>query len=272
MEIFNNISSVVWSNVLVVLCLAAGIYFSVRLKFPQIRLFRDMVHLLLKTDSDSNSGITPFQAFATTVGSRVGMGSVAGVATGIFFGGPAVFIERGLHMKPYAVAFALATVLGPGILMPGLHANSIASTFQRSFGTGMITGGVILCVCLGLVVFGGVKRIGKFAEKAAPVMCLVYMLMAIGIIVLYFKNIPEVLKEIFASAFGIDTVFGGILGSAIVWGVKRGVYSTEAGQGSGAIVSAAAEVSHPAKQGLVQALSVYIVSFIVYNGCKSMVF
>lgn len=301
-QIINNISSIVWSNVLVVFCLAAGIYFSIRMKFPQIRLFKDMVNLLLKVDSDSNSGITPFQAFATTVGSRVGMGSVAGVATGIFFGGPgavfwmwvlgllgaataliestlaqayktkingeyiggpAVFIERGLHMKPYAVAFALATVLGPGILMPGLHANSIASTFKRSFGTGMITGGIILCVCLGLVVFGGVKRIGKFAEKAAPVMCLVYMLMAIGIIVLYFRNIPEVLKEIFASAFGVDAVFGGILGSAITWGVKRGVYSTEAGQGSGAIVSAAAEVSHPAKQGLVQALSVYIVSFIV---------
>lgn len=94
-------------------------------------------------------------------------------------------------------------------------------------------------------------------------MCMVYMLMAIGIIVLYFKNIPEVIGEIFSSAFGLNAVFGGILGSAIVWGVKRGVYSTEAGQGSGAIVSAAAEVSHPAKQGLVQALSVYIVSFIV---------
>lgn len=147
--------------------------------------------------------------------------------------------------------------------MPGLHANSVASTFQRSFGTGMITGGVILCVFLAIVVFGGVKRIGKFAEKAAPIMCLVYMLMAIGIVVIYFKNIPGVIGQIFGSAFGVDAVFGGIVGSAIAWGVKRGVYSTEAGQGSGAIVSAAAEVTHPAKQGLVQALSVYIVSFIV---------
>ena len=306
MELFNQVmttvNQAVWSNVLVVLCLAAGIYFSVRLKFPQIRLFKDMVRLLTKADPDSKSGITPFQAFATTVGSRVGMGSVAGVATGIFFGGPgavfwmwvlgllgactaliestlaqayktkingeyiggpAVFIQRALRNRPYAVAFALATILGPGILMPGLHANSIASTFQRSFGTGMVTGGIILCVCLGLVVFGGVKRIGKFAEKASPFMCAIYMLMALGIIVIYFKNIPQVVGQIFGSAFGADAVFGGIVGSAITWGVKRGVYSTEAGQGSGAIVSAAAEVSHPAKQGLVQALSVYIVSFIV---------
>lgn len=306
MELFNSmitkLNSIVWSNVLVALCLAVGIYFSVRLKFPQIRLFKDMFKLLMKSDSGSKSGITPFQAFATTVGSRVGMGSVAGVATGIFFGGPgavfwmwilgllgastallestlaqayktkingeyiggpALFIEKGLKIKPYAVLFAVATILGPGILMPGLHANSIASTFSRSFGTSMIVGGIILCVFLAVVVFGGVKRIGKFAEKAAPIMCLIYMLMAIGIVIIYYKNVPGVLGQIISSAFGRDAVFGGIAGSAIVWGVKRGVYSTEAGQGSGAIVSAAAEVSHPAKQGLVQSLSVYIVSFIV---------
>lgn len=94
-------------------------------------------------------------------------------------------------------------------------------------------------------------------------MCLIYMLMAIGIVVIYYKNIPGVIGTIISSAFGQNAVYGGILGSAIAWGVKRGVYSTEAGQGSGAIVSAAAEVSHPAKQGLVQALSVYIVSFVV---------
>ena len=309
MELFNEAitwaNSIVWSNVLVVICLVAGIYFSVRLKFPQIRMFKEMIRLLLKADPNSQSGITPFQAFATTVGSRVGMGSVAGVATGIYFGGPgavfwmwvlgllgagtalmestlaqayktkingeyiggpALFIERGLGIKAYAVLFALATILGPGILMPGLHANSVASTFQRSFGTSMIAGGIILCVFLAVVVFGGVKRIGEFSEKAAPIMCLIYMLMAIGIVVIYYKNIPGVIGTIISSAFGQNAVYGGILGSAIAWGVKRGVYSTEAGQGSGAIVSAAAEVSHPAKQGLVQALSVYIVSFVV---CRS---
>ena len=306
MELFSklieSVNSVVWSNALVVLCLVVGIYFSIRMKFPQIRMFKEMVKLLIHADPDSKSGITPFQAFATTVGSRVGMGSVAGVATGIYFGGPgavfwmwvlgllgaatalmestlaqayktkingeyiggpALFIEKGLKVKSYAVAFAVATILGPGILMPGLHANSIASTFQRSFGTSMIMGGIVLCIFLGVVVFGGVKRIGSFAEKASPFMCLVYMIMAIGIVILYFRNIPAVFSQIFSSAFGSDAVFGGIVGSAIAWGVKRGVYSTEAGQGSGAIVSAAAEVSHPAKQGLVQALSVYIVSFIV---------
>ena len=117
--------------------------------------------------------------------------------------------------------------------MPGLHANSVASTFQRSFGTSMIAGGIILCVFLAVVVFGGVKRIGEFSEKAAPIMCLIYMLMAIGIVVIYYKNIPGVIGTIISSAFGQNAVYGGILGSAIAWGVKRGVYSTEAGQGSG---------------------------------------
>ena len=306
MDVFNSLitktNNIVWSNALVVLCLVVGIYFTIRLKFPQIRMFKEMLHLLLNSDPDSNSGITPFQAFAATVGSRVGMGSVAGVATAIYFGGPgalfwmgivglfgaalalmeatlaqsyktkingeyiggsALYIERGIKSKLYAVIFVVATILGPGILMPGMHANSIASTFQRSFGTGMVTGGIILSVFLALVLFGGVKRIGKFAEKAAPIMCLIYMIMALGIVILNYRNIPAVIYEIFSSAFGMNAVFGGIVGSSIVWGVKRGMYSTDAGVGFGGILSAAAEVSHPAKQGLVQALSVYIVSFIV---------
>ncbi|MGI6109629.1 MAG: alanine/glycine:cation symporter family protein [Eubacteriaceae bacterium] len=298
----NNVSSVVWSLPLVALCLITGLYFTIALKFPQIRNFKDMTRLILHQEEGSDSGITPFQAFATTVGSRVGMGSVAGVATGIYFGGPgavfwmwvlgligaasamiettlgqaykrkingeyiggpALYIERGLGSHWFACAFALATILGPGILMPGLHANSLASTFQRAFGLPMIWGGLLLCLFLAIVTFGGVKRIGKFAEKAAPSMCLVYMLMAIGIMVIYYQNIPSTIGLIFSSAFGTNSVFGGIVGSAIIWGVKRGVYSTEAGQGSGAIVAAAAETSHPVKQGLVQALSVYIVAFVV---------
>lgn len=300
--IINNVNTVVWSMPLVIICLAAGIYFSIRLGFPQVRHFKEMVRLILHQEEGSESGITPFQAFATTVGSRVGMGSVAGVATGIYFGGPgavfwmwvlgllgactalveatlaqaykrkiggeyiggpALFIERGIKCKPYAKIFAIATILGPGILMPGLHANQLAATYERSFGLPMIVGGILLCVLLALVTFGGVKRIGAFAEKAAPAMCLAFMLMAIGIIFIYFRNIPSTIATIFSSAFGANAVFGGIVGSAISWGVKRGVYSTEAGQGSGAIVSASAETSHPVKQGLVQALSVYIVSFIV---------
>lgn len=306
MELFTNmmngLNSVVWCMVLVVLCLAAGFYFSIRMKFPQVRLFKDMVHLLVHGEK-SDTGITPFQAFAATVGSRVGMGNIAGVATAIFFGGPgaifwmwviafigagsafvesslaqaykvkgkngeyiggpAYFIERGLKCKPYAIIFAIATVLGPGILMPGLHINSIASTYEEAFGANMIVVGAIFCAVLALVVCGGIKRIAKIAEYMAPVMCVIYVAFAFAVIFLNITKVPGVFKLIVTSAFGVNPVFGGIIGSAISWGVKRGIYSNEAGQGSGAIVCAAAECSHPAKQGLVQAFSVYIDTLIV---------
>ena len=298
----NKLNDIVWSMPLVFLCLAAGIWFSVRMKFPQIRLFKDMVKQL-SPGSKSDTGISPFQAFATTVGSRVGMGNIAGVATAIFFGGPGAvfwmwvlafigaasafvesalaqaykiktpdgeylggpqfFIDRALKCKPFAVVFALATILGPGILMPGVHINSIASTFNMAFGAKEIIVGAIFCAVLALVVCGGVKRIGTIAEYMAPVMCVIYVLIAIVIIVMKIGQVPHALGLIVSSAFGANAVFGGIVGSALAWGVKRGVYSNEAGQGSGAIVSAAADCSHPAKQGLVQALSVYIDTLVV---------
>lgn len=300
-NIINSINSVVWSTALVILCLGAGLYFSIRMGFPQIRLFKEMLRLLTGKNK-SKDGITPFQAFATTVGSRVGMGNIAGVATAIYFGGPgavfwmwviafvgagsafvesslsqayktrvngeyvggpAYFIEKGLKFKPLAIAFALATVLGPGILMPGLHVQSISSVFENAFGVSMVLVGFICCAVLGLVICGGIKRIGKVAELIAPIMCVVYVLMAIGVLILNIEKIPAVFGMIFSSAFGANQAFAGIIGSTIAWGVKRGVYSNEAGQGSGAIVSAAAECSHPAKQGLIQAFSVYIDTLLV---------
>ncbi len=167
-NLMNSVNGIIWSTALVALCLGAGLYFSIRMGFPQFRLFKEMVRLLT-AQNKSSDGITPFQAFAATVGARVGMGNIAGVATAIFFGGPgavfwmwcialigagsafiesslaqaykttsdgvyigdpAYYIEKGLKCKPYAIVFAIATVLGPGILMPGLHIYSIATTFS----------------------------------------------------------------------------------------------------------------------------------------------
>ena len=272
MEVFTNLmnglNSVVWCMVLVFLCLGAGLWFSVKMRFPQVRMFKEMVKLLIHGEK-SESGISPFQAFAATVGSRVGMGNIAGVATAIFFGGPgavfwmwviafigassafmesalaqaykvrsgkeylggpAYFIERALKCKPYAVAFAIVTILGPGILMPGLHVNSIASTYEEAFGANMIVVGVIFCAVFALVICGGIKRIAKTAEYMAPVMCVIYVVMGFSIILLRIKDVPSVFGMIFSSAFGVHAVFGGIVGSALSWGVKRGIYSNEAGQ------------------------------------------
>lgn len=293
----NNVDSLVWSMVLVVLCLGVGLYLSIRLKFPQIRLMKEMIHLLMDKE-ESESGITPFQAFATTVGARVGMGNIAGVASAIFYGGPgsvfwmwmiaaigaasafvesalgqaykvknpdgefsggpAYYIEKGLKCKPYAILFAIVAFLGPGFLMPGVQINSLVTVFEEAFSVNKILVGAICCVILGIVVYGSIKRIAQIAELLAPAMCAVYILAAVIILGLNITKLPGILKMIIQSAFGVHAVLGGIVGSAVSWGVKRGIYSNEAGMGCGAIVSAAAECSHPAKQGLIQSFSIYV--------------
>ena len=293
----NQMDAMVWSMVLVVLCLGVGLYLSLRLKFPQIRLVKEMVKLLTSKE-ESESGITPFQAFATTVGARVGMGNIAGVASAIFYGGPgsvfwmwmiavigaasafvesalaqaykvkspdgeftggpAYYIEKGLKCKPYAILFAVVAFLGPGFLMPGVQINSLVTVFEEAFSVNKILVGAICCIVLGIVVYGSIKRIAHIAEMLAPAMCAVYILAALIIVALNITKLPGILLMIVQSAFGVHAVLGGILGSAVSWGVKRGIYSNEAGMGCGAIVSAAAECSHPVKQGLIQSFSIYV--------------
>lgn len=293
----NQMDAIVWSMVLVVLCLGVGLYLSLRLKFPQIRLVKEMVKLLTSKE-ESESGITPFQAFATTVGARVGMGNIAGVASAIFYGGPgsvfwmwmiavigaasafvesalaqaykvkspdgeftggpAYYIEKGLKCKPYAVVFAVVAFLGPGFLMPGVQINSLVTVFEEAFSVNKILVGAICCIVLGIVVYGSIKRIAHIAEMLAPAMCAIYILAALIIVGLNITKLPGILLMIVQSAFGVHAVLGGILGSAVSWGVKRGIYSNEAGMGCGAIVSAAAECSHPVKQGLIQSFSIYV--------------
>lgn len=293
----NQMDAMVWSMVLVILCLGVGLYLSIRLKFPQIRLVKEMVKLLTSKE-ESENGITPFQAFATTVGARVGMGNIAGVASAIFYGGPgsvfwmwmiavigaasafvesalaqaykvkspdgeftggpAYYIEKGLKCKPYAVVFAVVAFLGPGFLMPGVQINSLVTVFEEAFSVNKILVGAVCCIVLGIVVYGSIKRIAYIAEMLAPAMCAIYILAALIIVALNITKLPGILLMIVQSAFGVHAVLGGILGSAVSWGVKRGIYSNEAGMGCGAIVSAAAECSHPVKQGLIQSFSIYV--------------
>ena len=293
----NQMDAMVWSMVLVVLCLGVGLYLSLSLKFPQIRLVKEMIKLLTSKE-ESESGITPFQAFATTVGARVGMGNIAGVASAIFYGGPgsvfwmwmiavigaasafvesalaqaykvkspdgeftggpAYYIEKGLKCKPYAVVFAVVAFLGPGFLMPGVQINSLVTVFEEAFSVNKILVGAICCIVLGIVVYGSIKRIAHIAEMLAPAMCAVYILAALIIVGLNITKLPGIFLMIIQSAFGVHAVLGGILGSAVSWGVKRGIYSNEAGMGCGAIISAAAECSHPVKQGLIQSFSIYV--------------
>jgi AGCS family alanine or glycine:cation symporter len=306
-------NAVVWSDVLIYLLLGAGIYFSLRLRFFQVRLFKSMIREMWQGEK-SAAGISSFQALAVSLSGRVGTGNIAGVATAIFIGGPgavfwmwmvaflgsgsafvesalaqiykrklkgqyrggpAFYIEQGFRNKKvgrvYAVVFALTTILATGLLLPGVQANSIAGAVRSAFELPQTITGLVLAVLLGLIIFGGIRSIASVAEYVVPFMAIGYVLLAVVIIVLNIGQVPEVLGLIFSSAFGANATFGGIVGAMISIGVKRGVYSNEAGQGTGPHPAAAAEVSHPAKQGLVQAFSVYIDTLFVCSATAFMI-
>ncbi|PPC78210.1 sodium:alanine symporter [Pokkaliibacter plantistimulans] len=308
-ELVNAINDVIWSNYLIGLCLLVGVYFSLRTRFLQVRHVKEMVTLMFEGKASAN-GVSSFQALTISLSGRVGTGNIAGVATAITFGGPgavfwmwavaflgastafiestlaqiykekedgqyrggpAYYIEKGMGQKWYAWIFAIATVIGCGLLLPGVQANSIATGVANAFGIDPTVTATIVVILLGLIIFGGIKRIAQVAEVVVPFMALGYIIVACVIVAMNLSELPQIFALIFKSAFGMEAGFGAVLGLAIQWGVKRGVYSNEAGQGTGPHPSAAAEVSHPAKQGLVQGFSVYVDTLFVCTATALMI-
>ncbi|RPE74601.1 alanine/glycine:cation symporter family protein [Vulcaniibacterium tengchongense] len=326
-SVINAVNGIIWSQALIFMCLGAGLYFTFRTRFMQVRGFVEMIRLTVRGQS-SDAGVSSFQALAMSMAGRIGIGNIAGVATAIAFGGPgavfwmwvmgflgastsfvectlaqiyktrdaegryrggpAYYIEKAMGLKWYALAFAVATIAAAGFLMPGVQANaiadSVANVCQGSALCGSLDGqwlglpardalklgiGVVVALLLGVIIFGGVKRIAHFAEIVVPFMALGYILMAVTVMVLNAEYVPEMFRIIFESAFGTHAAFGAMLGLAVEWGVKRGVYANEAGQGTGPHAAAAAEVSHPAKQGYVQAFAIYFDTMLV---CTSSAF
>jgi AGCS family alanine or glycine:cation symporter len=191
--------------------------------------------------------------------------------SGRYRGGPAYYIEKAMGQKWYAVTFAVATVIATGFLLPGVQANSIAGAFENAWGLPPAASAALIVIALAFIIFGGVVRIAAFAEVVVPFMALAYVLMALVVMAVNFDHVPHVFGLIFRSAFGLEASFGAVLGLAVQWGVKRGVYSNEAGQGTGPHAAAAAEVSHPAKQGYVQAFSIYVDTLLVCSATAFMI-
>jgi AGCS family alanine or glycine:cation symporter len=317
-DLVSTINAWVWSPALIYLCLGAGLFFSILTRFVQVRMFREMLHLLFSS-KESEKGISSFQALAVSLSGRVGVGNIAGVAAAIGFGGPgavfwmwvvaflgastayveaalgqiykeedegqyrggpAFYIEKAMGQKWYAWMFAIVTIIATGFLLPGVQANSISSAAEVTFGVGTlvntpfgelgstkITTAIGIVIVFGIIIFGGVKRIAHFTQIVVPFMALAYVLAAAGIILLNITELPRVFGMIIGDAF---TPMAGV-GAAIGWGVKRGVYSNEAGQGTGPHAAAAAEVEHPAQQGLVQAFSVYVDTLFVCSATAFMI-
>ena len=313
-KIVSFVNDIVWSPALVVLLVGAGIYFSVRTGFVQVRRIGLMVRSLFapaETGEDGKKkGISSFEAFCVALSGRVGTGNIVGVATAIamggpgavfwmwliaffgastafvestlaqkykfhhdsgFRGGPSCYIEKGLGMRWLAVLFSILVIVGYGLFLPTVQSNGMASALTNSMNLDPLWSGLALAFVLGLVIIGGIKSISRVASIVTPFMALGYIIISLIVIACHLDAVPGVLKAIVTGAFGIRPVAGGILGSTIMMGVKRGIFSNEAGQGSGAIVSASAAVSHPAKQGLAQSFSVYVDTLFVCTATALMI-
>ena len=308
--VIETLYSWIWSPVLVGLCLLSALYFSLRTRFVQVRRFGEMFRLLFSTDKTQKTGITSFQAFAMALSGRVGTGNIVGVATAIGFGGsgaivwmwviaffgagsafveatlaqifkenhngqfrggPAYYIEKGLHSTFFGCVFAVITAIACGFFMPPVQCNGIALSMSQSFGIAPWMVGLAVALLIALVIIGGVKRIANVAQIVAPFMAILYILLSIVVLVVHYQLVPGVFLEMLRGAVGAGPLGSAILGSTISWGVKRGIYSNEAGQGTGPIVAAAAKVNHPVKQGLVQAFSVYIDTLLVCTATAMMI-
>jgi AGCS family alanine or glycine:cation symporter len=306
---FDWLSGLVWNQVFIFAFLVIGLVFSIATRFVQVTQIKDMIKFTF-TGGSSENGISSFQALSMSLGSRVGTGNIAGVVTAISFGGPGAvfwmwvmafvgaatsyvevtlaqiyksklngeyrggtpfFMHKGLGFKKLAIVYAFITIIANGFLLMNIQSNTVAIAMEDAFGMSRAVTGIILVAFLALVVFGGVKRIAKTAEIAVPFMAIGYILLALILIFANFSAIPEVFRIIVSSAFGADATFGGIVGSAISWGIQRGYFSNAAGSGGETFEGAAAEVSHPAKQGLVQSFAVYIDTWIICSMTAFMV-
>lgn len=297
-------NNVLWSYVLIIMLLSCAVYFSIRTRFVQFRMVREMIRLLGESTGkhDGEKHISSFQAFAVSLASRVGTGNLAGVATAIavggpgavfwmwiiallgasssfvestlaqlykakgkdsFIGGPAYYMKKGLGLEWMGILFAVLISVTFGFAFNSVQSNTICAALQGSFGFDTTVVGGILMVLTLAVIFGGIQRIAKVSSIIVPVMALGYVALALGIVLFNISHLPGVIKLIVSSAFGWEQALGGTVGAALMQGIKRGLFSNEAGMGSAPNVAATASVSHPVKQGLIQTLGVFTDTLVI---------
>ncbi|PDZ48773.1 sodium:alanine symporter family protein [Bacillus sp. AFS094611] len=271
-------------------------FVQVRYFGEMIRLLGDGASSKTRKAQKEKSGVSSFQAFCMSTASRVGTGNLAGVAIAIsaggpgavfwmwliaviggasafvestlaqiykvkdgntFRGGPAYYMEKGLNKRWLGAIFSVLITVSFGLIFNAVQSNTVAAAFDGAFKTDSRLVGLVMAGLLAVIIFGGVKRIARAVEMIVPVMAIIYVAVALFVVVTNITSIPYVFKEIFLHAFGIKEVVGGGLGAAILLGVKRGLFSNEAGMGSAPNAAATANVTHPVKQGFIQTLGVF---------------
>jgi AGCS family alanine or glycine:cation symporter len=293
-----TVNDFIWGQVLIVALVGVGLLFTVSSRFVQFRYFGRMFSVLRTALHHERGHISSFQALVVSVAGRVGGGNIAGVAVAItlggpgavfwmwmiglmgmatsFFectlaqlykryepdgtyrGGPAYYLTHGINQRWLAVVYSILLLITFGFGFNAVQSYVVATSLDSSFGIPTWLTGVVMAVLLGLTIFGGIKRIARVAEIIVPVMAVSYFLAAVVVIGMNISEVPATLLYIVKSAFGLESAIGGGMGVAVMQGVKRGLFSNEAGLGSAPNVAAVAYVPHPANQGIVQAFSVFI--------------
>jgi AGCS family alanine or glycine:cation symporter len=314
-DLVNLGNTYIWSYVLIYLLIGGGLYFTFRTRFIQIRAFGTAWRALLSSRSTNRQGITPFQAFATSLAARVGTGNLSGVASailvggpgaifwmwmtavvgmatsviettlaqvyktdnddGTYRGGPAYYIQKGLGSKALGIAFAVCLIVSFGFAFSALQANQVAAAVENAWGIPKIVTGSLLAVLIGLIIFGGIKRIAKVAELIVPIMAVSYLLVALVVVAMNLSELPSLIKLIVSHAMGLEQASAGVLGYAIKvaieQGVKRGLFSNEAGMGSGPNAAATANPKHPVTQGLISMAGVFTDTIVICTATASII-
>ena len=304
-ELVNFANSILWDNILIYLLLIGGLWFSLRLTFIQLRHFNQALQLLRQGNTEDSQGISSFQALMTSLAARVGTGNLAGVAIAIslggpgaifwmwvmalvgmatgyaesllgqvykvkdangeYRGGPAYYIKMGLNQPWLAYTFSFCLFVGYGFVFSSVQANTITDALNNSYHLPTWATGLAIITIAAIIIWGGVRKIAHVSAVLVPIMGLSYLAIAIIICLMNLTHLPDVFATIFHSAFGLEQAAGGTIGAAILNGIKRGLYSNEAGAGTVPHAAAAASPNppHPAVQGYVQMLGVFIDTIVI---------
>lgn len=297
------LNDLIWSKLLIVMLIGLGLYFTVASRFVQFRYFSSMFRIFGEAFQRQPGQLSSFQALMLSVAGRVGAGNIAGVSVaimlggpgaifwmwvvalvgmatsyfecslaqlykrrepdGTYRGGPAFYIQHGLGQRWLGIVVSLLLLVTFGFGFNAVQSFTVASSLHDTFGLPTIVSGLILTGVIGVIIFGGIKRIASMADVLVPIMAFSYIGMALVVIGMNLSEVPATFAMIFKAAFGLEPAFAGGIGAAIMMGVKRGLFSNEAGLGSAPNVAAVAEVKHPAAQGIVQSLSVFIDTLLV---------
>ena len=306
MKIFIDIANFMWANVIGYVLLGVGLYYSIRLGFPQFRYAKDISHVI-KKNLKSDSNVSGFAALATAVGGQVGTGSLVGVATalvaggpgaifwmwmtallgmiitfaetvlgqvyrvklddGTYRGGPAYYVRFGLKSKIMSVITAFFYVIGVGLCIAFMQTNSIAQALTGVSNINPLYIGIVITIIAAIVTIGGVKRLTDISSKIVPLMAGLYILAVLFILITNITKVPTMLADIFKGAFGIKQSFAGLGGYTIMqafrYGVARGLFSNDAGNGIAGIMHASADVKHPAEQGFLGMFGTFVTTIII---------